>query len=100
MKTAIRLSFLILLITNSAIATEVPSCFCKNGNVFTGATKSDVIAKCGKPTHIQSRRIPDAWNRVVYAESWFYNFGRNKFVHYFNFEGDTVKSIESGGYGK
>jgi hypothetical protein len=84
-----------------------------------GDTMSMVLANCGEPTWVDTRRewrsrvvpagtIIDGWYvtkvprtiRVqVEIEQWTYDLGRSKFVRFLAFENGILISITTGGYG-
>ena len=85
--------------------------------VRVGDTKASVEAKCGTPTSSevsstvtsgektsgtqygdkQSRRSYDEVSQTI--ETWTYDFGPSKLIQILRFQGDTLKSINTGGYG-
>lgn len=118
-KTVISISALLVF-----LATNV-DCWafrCGSGVVSTGDSKAKVLFECGKPTskekagtkkkagqHRKTERTRDkertASHTTVHAktkpiEKWYYNCGDNDFIYVLTFEGGTLKSEETEGYGK
>jgi hypothetical protein len=95
---------------------------CGDGLVSVGDSKAKVIMECGKPTSKgkvrakkgkysrvtkkeknekgDSKRTYLAKEKKKSMEKWSYNCGENDFIYILTFEGNTLKSEESGGYGK
>jgi hypothetical protein len=95
---------------------------CGDGFVSVGDSKAKVLLECGKPTSKEKGRAKKGrHSRVVEkekneggdakraymakekkkpVEKWYYNCGENDFIYVLTFEGGTLKSEESGGYGK
>ena len=82
--------------------------------VTEGDTRSEVVAKCGDPTEIDSRsailRRPVVWIGgrpytvgesfvEIPVEVWIYNLGPSKLMRRMRFEDGKVVEIETLGYG-
>ena len=85
--------------------------------VRVGDTKAAVEAKCGTPTSTEvssavttgdntsgARHRFDqpqkSYNEVTQTiETWTYDFGPSKLIRILRFQGDTLKSMNTGGYG-
>jgi hypothetical protein len=94
---------------------------CEPHVISLGATQSEVLKKCGRPSYIQSweqerikrdfyREIPVPspeelsqepliLREFVKVEEWEYNQGPTRFTYYLRFENGRLKSIMVGGYG-
>ena len=94
---------------------------CGDGFASVGDSKTKVQLECGKPTSKEKagakkvrrykkgeREKESSDNKRVYlakekkkpVEKWYYNCGENDFIYVLTFEGGTLKSEETGGYGK
>lgn len=82
---------------------------CGNELVTEGATKSDVILKCGEPMAKETRTVKQreegkntTTQQVVYKtlEEWTYNFGPHRLIQVVEFENGLVIDVRSGGYGR
>lgn len=96
---------------------------CGSGFVSSGDSKAKVLLECGKPTskekvgvkkgkrYKKGERVRDRDKRrsdkqvalrekTKPVEKWYYNCGDNDFIYILTFEGGTLKSEETGGYGK
>jgi hypothetical protein len=77
---------------------------CGRTVVLPGASKSEVLAKCGEPT---SRRSMDGKVRSGRTsgksgggrEVWVYDLGSRQLVRYLTFDKGRLQGIEVGGYG-
>jgi hypothetical protein len=77
---------------------------CGRTVVLPGASKSEVLAKCGEPT---SRRSMDGKPRGGRSsgkggggrEVWVYDLGSRQLVRYLTFDKGRLLGIEFGGYG-
>jgi hypothetical protein len=89
--------------------------------ISRGATKSEVLNKCGRPSNIetwqQERIIRDFYRAIpapsdeqlsqqplflkeyIRVEEWEYNLGPTRFIYYLRFENGTLKRITVGSYG-
>ena len=87
---------------------------CGSKIITEGATRSEVLAKCGEPADMVTQRSvlrrPVIWTHgrpyyigedfiEVPVESWVYNLGPNKLMRRLRFEGGVVTEIETLGYG-
>ncbi len=92
---------------------QAASLRCGTALVSDGASKSDVVAKCGEPIAKESRseseevKTKDAAGdtsvkRVVHKtfEEWTYNFGPNRLMQVVVFENGKLIDVKSGGYGR
>lgn len=84
---------------------------CGTGLVSDGASKSDVVAKCGEPVSKESRSESEevktrdgetSTKRVVQKtfEEWTYNFGPNRLMQVVVFENGKLIEVKSAGYGR
>ncbi|NMO17069.1 DUF2845 domain-containing protein [Pyxidicoccus fallax] len=92
-------------------AVQAASLRCGSALVSDGASKSDVIAKCGEPIAKESRSESEetkmrdgdtSTKRVVQKtfEEWTYNFGPNRLMQVVVFENGKLIDVKSGGYGR
>jgi hypothetical protein len=91
---------------------------CNGAIVSLGATRLQVLDKCGPPVHRERREISrDQYMRQFYdyknerfilpkmtlgpiqMERWTYNFGSNQFIRYLYFRNDDLIKIETGDKG-
>ena len=109
---ALSLSFLTLLPSSADAATLR----CGNQLVADGASKSDVLLKCGEPMAKESRtesvgdklkqRGEDGTSTttektvIKTIEEWTYNFGPNRLIQVVVFENGKLVDVRSGGYGR
>lgn len=88
----------------------IPVARCDSSALQEGATKLDLLAKCGAPASIDRRTVErgatvDAGggkrlvSSTVELEVWSYNFGPNRFLHLVTLENGRVIQVERGGYG-
>jgi hypothetical protein len=115
----ISIVFIALFIVSGSI--DCNAFRCGDGFVSVGDSKAKVQLECGKPTskgkarvkkgrHYRSverekessdtKRIYVAKEKKKPVEKWYYNCGENDFIYVLTFEGGTLKSEETGGYGK
>jgi len=95
---------------------------CGDGFVSIGDSKTKVLLECGKPTSKEkvkikrgrhyrtverekdegsdTKRVYLAKEKKKPVEKWYYNCGENDFIYVLTFEGGTLKSEETGSYGK
>ncbi|WPB80776.1 DUF2845 domain-containing protein [Archangium violaceum] len=88
---------------------------CGNALASDGASRSDVLIKCGEPmskdSHTESvgektrqkgEEIETTQERVVYKtiEEWTYNFGPRQFMQVVVFENGRLVDVRSAGYGR
>jgi len=95
---------------------------CGEGFVSIGASKTRVLLECGKPTSKEKVGVKKKVrrsktkerdrdenrpaDRVVFkekskpVEKWYYNCGENDLIYVLTFEGGTLKSENTEGYGK
>jgi len=106
--------WLLALGLSLAAADEAYAFRCGNSLVTEGDTRSEVIADCGEPTEIDSRRAilrrPIEWidGRLytvgeglveIPIDVWIYNLGPRKLMRRLRFEDGRLVSIETLGYG-
>jgi hypothetical protein len=80
---------------------------CGSRLVSVGDSRAEVFFKCGEPewkdrrTLEQIERVAeDRWvRRFVDIEDWIYNFGPNKFVRILTFQENTLRDVQTLGYG-
>jgi GH24 family phage-related lysozyme (muramidase) len=115
----ISIVFIALFIVSGSI--DCNAFRCGDGFVSVGDSKAKVQLECGKPTskgkarvkkgrHYRSverekessdtKRVYLAKEKKKPVEKWYYNCGENDFIYVLTFEGGTLKSEETGGYGK
>lgn len=108
--TALTLSFLC-----SPVAAHAASIRCGSELASDGASKADVLFKCGEPFMKDTRtetvgekvKQKDAdssttTERTVTRtfEEWTYNFGRQRLMQVVVFENGRLVDVRSGGYGR
>ncbi|MFP2923971.1 DUF2845 domain-containing protein [Pyxidicoccus sp. 3LG] len=92
---------------------QAASLRCGNALVSDGASKSEVVSKCGEPTAKESRTESEevktreqgsdtSTKHVVHKtfEEWTYNFGANRLVQVVVFENGKLVEVKSAGYGR
>jgi hypothetical protein len=77
---------------------------CGRTVVLPGASKSEVLAKCGEPTSRRSMSGGKASKRRGGGsgggrEVWVYDLGSRQLVRYLTFDKGRLLGIEFGGYG-
>jgi hypothetical protein len=93
------------------VAAQAASLRCGTALVADGASKSDVIAKCGEPIaketraeseEVKTRDGDTSSKRVVQKtfEEWTYNFGPNRLMQVVVFENGKLIDVKSAGYGR
>jgi len=97
-----------------AVASPAYAFRCGTHLITEGATRSEVIAKCGEPTEVERKsailRRPIVWigGRPVAAgeslievpvEVWIFNLGPNKLMRRLRFEDGLLVDIDTLGYG-
>jgi hypothetical protein len=93
------------------VVGQAASMRCGTGLVSDGASKSDVVAKCGEPVSRESRTESEevktkdgdtSTKRVVQKtfEEWTYNFGPNRLMQVVVFENGKLIEVKSAGYGR
>lgn len=93
------------------VVGQAASLRCGTGLVSDGASKSDVVAKCGEPVSRESRTESEevktkdgdtSTKRVVQKtfEEWTYNFGPNRLMQVVVFENGKLIEVKSAGYGR
>ncbi|QSQ21710.1 DUF2845 domain-containing protein [Pyxidicoccus parkwayensis] len=93
------------------VVGQAASMRCGTGLVSDGASKSDVVAKCGEPVSKESRTESEevktrdgdtSTKRVVQKtfEEWTYNFGPNRLMQVVVFENGKLIEVKSTGYGR
>ncbi len=92
-------------------AVQAASLRCGTGLVADGASKSDVIAKCGEPIQKETRQESEevktrdgdtSTKRTVQKtfEEWTYNFGPSRLMQVVVFENGKLIDVKSTGYGR
>jgi len=112
----------IVCILTSLTAPDSSFAFrCGSRLISLGATRGEVIDKCGPPNWQDSweedrlervsgipyspngsfsgTRVPFVTIVRVTVEEWTYNFGSSYFMRILRFENNRLKKIETGGYG-
>ena len=93
------------------VAAQAAALRCGTALVSDGASKSDVVAKCGEPIAKESRTESEevkerdgdtSTKRVVNKtfEEWTYNFGPNRLMQVVVFENGKLIDVKSSGYGR
>lgn len=89
----------------------IPVARCDASVLRPGATKLDLLAKCGEPAALDRHRVERVvavsgdGGRTVLAgrthdvEVWSYNFGPSRFLQLVTLEDGKVVRVERGGYG-
>jgi hypothetical protein len=109
---ALSLSFLFLVPT----AADAATLRCGTQLVADGASKSDVLLKCGEPMAKESRTeaVSDKLKQrgedgtttstektvIKTIDEWTYNFGPNRLIQVVVFENGKLVEVRSGGYGR
>ncbi len=121
---AIPFIFLLSILVILAQAETSFAFRCGTSLVNVGATKHEVIHKCGEPTYIESRveerilkdfpppyeyqpktpyyrqyREPYLIKEYVTIDIWTYNLGPNRFIRYLTFENGILREITIGDRG-
>ena len=106
--------WLLALGLSFAAADQAYAFRCGTKLVTEGDTRSKVVATCGEPTEIESRRAilrrPIEWidGRLytvgeglveIPVDVWIYNLGPRKLMRRLRFEDGRLVSIETLGYG-
>jgi hypothetical protein len=108
---------LVLTLLLSAPPAEAASLRCGSELASEGATKADVLMKCGEPAMRDSREVKvkvkntdrsgedgDETSESVTVtrviDMWIYNFGPNRFMQIAEFENGVLVEVRSGGYGR
>lgn len=94
------------------LAAQAASLRCGADLVSDGASKADVLVKCGEPMAKDSRSETEETKqrgadgeftkRTVHKtiEEWTYNFGPNRFMQVVVFENGKLIDVRSTGYGR
>jgi hypothetical protein len=100
MVRALGILVLAMLLSPLALADSLR---CKGKLIDVGATKGEVLAKCGEPTYVENieepirARRPNGTTYVVGTSSkdiWTYKRAPGQFPAVLIFDGSTLKSIE------
>jgi hypothetical protein len=100
-----------------ALPAQAASLRCGSELASEGATKLDVLMKCGEPTLRDSREVKvkvkntersgesgDETSESVTVtrviDLWIYNFGPNRLMQIAEFENGVLVDVKSGGYGR
>lgn len=98
---------LLALLAPAARAGE-SSLRCDGGTVELGASRLDLLARCGEPALREAREIQRrvlviagraSQDSIAVVEQWTYNHGPQRFIDLVTVEGGKVVAIERGGYG-
>jgi hypothetical protein len=99
---------LVIAAQTSAFALTSDSMRCTEGLVAVGDTASDLVRKCGQPTHT-SQHAETTLNKsgfpgqyiitTTVIDEWTFNFGRDRFQYRILLTNDRVWKIESLDYG-
>lgn len=96
-------------------SSEAATLRCGNELVADGASKSEVLLKCGEPQARESRteavgertkqkgeQAETTTERVVFktVDEWTYNFGRNRLIQVVVFDNGLLVDVRSGNYGR
>jgi len=110
--SVLSLCSLSLLLPGSADAATLR---CGNQLVADGASRSDVLLKCGEPMAKESRSeaVSDKLKQrgedtttttektvIKTIDEWTYNFGPNRLIQVVVFENGKLVDVRSGGYGR
>jgi hypothetical protein len=107
---------ILLLLVAAAVPAQAQSLQCGTGIVSEGATRVEVLAKCGDPTFVDKGSIsrsssgglvglpipPGGGSNTtieVPVEVWLYNLGPDKLMEQLRFVDGRVVKIETLGYG-
>lgn len=69
---------------------------CQGGLVQVGATKVEVLAKCGEPLNREDTGERLLGGRTIYTERWTYDMGAGKFMQLLDFAGGVLETISNG----
>lgn len=72
----------------------VPRARCASDAVHIGDRTFEVLTKCGEPAYRDLRH-----GKAAVGEVWTYDFGRQSFVRFLEFEGGRIMRIRTGSYG-
>lgn len=70
---------------------------CKNGIVSEGATRDEVLSKCGEPATKERFRVDGRRGHFKMIDEWTYNPGPNGFIYYLRFEVGSLVIIRNTG---
>lgn len=118
-KKIILMSFMAFFVSGSV---DCLAFRCGDGFVSVGDSKAKVLSECGKPTlkekvkvkkgryyrTVEKEKDEGSNSKHTYVakekkkpvEKWYYNCGADDFIYILTFEGGTLKSEETGSYGK
>jgi hypothetical protein len=82
--------FLLFVVFSLLLGERAIAFYCGSHLVSVGDSKSEVQAKCGKPSSKEGRSK---------AEEWTYDSGPQSFVQILTFRGSRLVGMETGGYG-
>jgi hypothetical protein len=87
----------------SSTGTAAAGLICGRAVVLPGASKREVLAKCGAPSRRQSFDGKPLRGRGSGKgggrEIWVYDLGSRQLVRYLTFDRGRLRSIDFGGYG-
>jgi len=104
MKTLFALALLAGL--GSAGTSQAASLRCRDTELVSdGATKPEVLLKCGEPSFKDSRTetVYDRFtHQTIYRtiEEWTYNFGSNRFMQTIIFVDGRLTEVRAGDFGR
>lgn len=118
MQCALILLLVLGLLNLSVGSTWGVSLRCGGRLVSVGDYQNDVVRKCGEPNDIEyEEAYPDAWISQLYdyerkrfraphlirgpivRQTWIYNFGPNRLIHFLHFESGKLIRITTGDRG-
>jgi hypothetical protein len=99
----ILMAALLLMNASGIMASDLT---CGSKIITPGYRSSDVLARCGRPSYVQTRTEIhierdnlDIIKIPVTIEEWEYNLGPNRFIRYLKFENGRLIEITEGDYG-
>jgi hypothetical protein len=103
MKTPLLFGAMAIGLLLGSVDGHAAAMYCGNDLIQEGATKLDVISKCGEPTlkEVASANTVGVDRRTAYREStsvvevWHYNCGEGRFNKSVYFDGDKLVTIKA-----
>ncbi len=95
-------------------ASQALALRCGNGLVDVGATRIEVLKKCGEPALVDEWDEEETFRRgpeidrpgekkrrtvIVHVEQWVYNFGPTRFIYMLKFRNGVLAEITTGDHG-
>ncbi|HEY8514576.1 MAG TPA: DUF2845 domain-containing protein [Candidatus Binatia bacterium] len=108
-RTASKVALLCAAVVAAAVLllfaqTAAAGMICGRTVVLPGASKREVLAKCGPPSRRQSFDGKPLRGKVKSKggsrEVWVYDLGSRQLVRYLTFDRGRLRSIDFGGYGR